>query len=295
MQYHTTWRLAQIKTLSVAGAAVVCLALVFLLLRLGGLPAQPPFEQTELSAPATVDEKPAARSDGDGTRDVDEATERRATQSRRRMVDLQMRARDIVDRRVLEAMNKVPRHKFVTKAMRPYAYEDRPLSIGHQQTISQPYIVALMTQLAAPTNKARALDVGTGSGYQAAVLAEVVHKVYSIEIVKTLATEAEQRLKSLGYGNVEVRHGDGYQGWKEHAPFDVIIVAAAPDHIPQPLVDQLAVGGRLVIPVGNKLWQNLLVVEKRSDGTVRKRKVAPVAFVPMTGQADRKRQARPGN
>jgi protein-L-isoaspartate(D-aspartate) O-methyltransferase len=293
MQCHTTSRLARIKAISVAGAAVVCLALVVLLLRLGGLPAHPLFEQTEISAPATAEEKPAARPDDDGTWDVDDAAERRATQSRRRMVNLQMRARDIVDRRVLEAMNKVPRHMFVPRAMRPYAYEDRPLSIGQQQTISQPYIVALMTQLAAPTNKARALDVGTGSGYQAAVLAEVVHQVYSIEIVKPLATEAERRLKSLGYGNVEVRYGDGYQGWKEHAPFDVIIVAAAPDHIPQPLVDQLAVGGRLVIPVGNKLWQDLLVVEKRSDGTVRKRKVAPVAFVPMTGQADRRPQAKP--
>lgn len=292
MQCNTTCRPARIRAICVAGAALVCLALVVLWLRLGGFPAHPPIEQTELSAPATAKQKTAAQPHVDGTRNVDEADERRAIQSRQRMVDSQLRGRDIVDRRVLEAMNKVPRHKFISSAMRPYAYEDRPLPIGHQQTISQPYIVALMTQLAKPTNQARALDVGTGSGYQAAVLAELVHKVYSIEIVEPLATEAGARLRSLGYENVEVRHGDGYQGWKEQAPFDVIIVAAAPDHIPQPLVEQLAVGGRLVIPVKSRIWQDLLVIEKQSDGTLDKHKVAPVVFVPMTGEAERKPQAK---
>ena len=276
MECHITWRQARLK-------AVLCAAPVVLLLQACGDPVRQSAEQGKLSALARAEDKPAA---------TQEAGEQQVAQNRRRMVDLQLRARDIVDRRVLEAMNKVPRHEFVPRAMRLHAYEDRPLPIGHQQTISQPYIVALMSQLAAPTKKARALDVGTGSGYQAAVLAELVDKVYSIEIIKPLAEEARQRLRSLGYANVEVRQGDGYQGWKEHAPFDVIIVAAAPDHIPQPLVDQLAPGGHLVIPVGSRLRQNLLVVTKRLDGTVRKRTVAPVAFVPLTGEAERSAQPK---
>ncbi len=283
MECHITWRQARLKAVLCAAPAVGCVALAVLLLQTGGDPVRQSAEQGKLSAPARAEDKPAA---------TQEAGEQQAAQNRRRMVDLQLRARDIVDRRVLEAMNKVPRHEFVPRAMRLHAYEDRPLPIGHQQTISQPYIVALMSQLAAPTKKARALDVGTGSGYQAAVLAELVDKVYSIEIIKPLAEEARQRLKSLGYANVEVRQGDGYQGWKEHAPFDVIIVAAAPDHIPQPLVDQLAPGGHLVIPVGSRLRQNLLVVTKRLDGTVRKRTVAPVAFVPLTGEAERSAQPK---
>ena len=185
---------------------------------------------------------------------------------------------------VLQAMNRVERHLFVPPHLRGEAYANYPLPIGYGQTISQPYIVALMTQLGRPKADSQVLDVGTGSGYQAAVLAEIVKHVYSIEIVETLAEQAEQRLKRLGYDNVEVRCGDGYQGWPEHAPFDLIIVAAAPDHIPQPLVDQLAPGGRLIIPVG-KFAQVLTVVEKQADGTTKKTSVAPVAFVPMTGQA----------
>jgi protein-L-isoaspartate(D-aspartate) O-methyltransferase len=207
-------------------------------------------------------------------------------EQRRRMVEHQLRGRDITDRRVLEAMGRVPRHRFVPRAARQHSYNDWPAPIGHGQTISQPYIVALMTQLAQPKPDARALDVGTGSGYQAAVLAELVKKVYSIEIVRPLAEDAGARLAALGYKNIEVRCGDGYRGWKEHAPFDVIIVAAAPDHIPQPLIDQLAPGGRLVIPVGGFFQnQNLIVVEKKPDGSIRQRNVAPVAFVPMTGEA----------
>ena len=283
MECHITWRQTRLKAVLCAAPAVGCVALAVLLLQACGDPVRQSAEQGKLPAPARAEDKPAA---------TQETDEQQAAQNRRRMVDLQLRARDIVDRRVLEAMNKVPRHEFVPRAMRLHAYEDRPLPIGHQQTISQPYIVALMSQLAAPTKKARALDVGTGSGYQAAVLAELVDKVYSIEIIKPLAEEARQRLRSLGYANVEVRQGDGYQGWKEHAPFDVIIVAAAPDHIPQPLVDQLAPGGHLVIPVGSRLRQNLLVVEKRLDGTVRKRTVAPVAFVPLTGEAERSAQPK---
>ena len=159
------------------------------------------------------------------------------------MVEEQLKGRDITDTRVLDVMAKVPRHLFVPEEERPWAYADHPLPIGLGQTISQPYIVALMTQLALPRKAARALDVGTGSGYQAAVLAELVKEVCSIEILCPLADSARARLKGMGYGNVEVRCGDGYRGWPEKAPFDVIIVAAAPDHVPEPLVQQLAPGG----------------------------------------------------
>lgn len=203
---------------------------------------------------------------------------------RRRMIAGQLRGRDITNIRVLQAMEKVPRHQFVPAEMRHLAYRDGPLPIGNGQTISQPYIVALMTQLADPKNRHRALDVGTGSGYQAAVLAELVDEVYSIEIVKSLAEQASDRLKMLGYENVTVRAGDGYRGWPERSPFDIIIVAAAPDHVPQPLVEQLASGGHLLIPVGG-YFQELLVIHKRSDGSIDQRNVAPVRFVPMTGEA----------
>jgi protein-L-isoaspartate(D-aspartate) O-methyltransferase len=206
---------------------------------------------------------------------------------RRRMVETQMKARGIRDARVLDAMGRVPRHRFVPDSVSGSAYEDHPLPIGHGQTISQPYIVALMTELAQTKPAAKALDIGTGSGYQAAVLGELCQQVYSIEIVEELAKEARARLVKLGYENIVVKHGDGYQGWPEHAPFDVIIVAAAPDHIPQPLIDQLAPGGRLVIPVG-RYSQELLVVERTADGEIRERKVTGVAFVPMTGAAQKK-------
>jgi len=211
------------------------------------------------------------------------------TQARQRMIDRDLRARNITDRRVLEAMARVPRHRFVAEDQAGRAYADRPLSIGHGQTISQPYIVALMTQLAAPKPESRALDVGTGSGYQAAVLAGLCKEVYGIEILKPLAEGAKKRLAEMGYKNVTVRAGDGYQGWKEKAPFDVIIVAAAPDHVPKPLTDQLATGGRMVIPVGGHWWsQELLLIEKQADGTLRQKKVAAVAFVPMTGEAEKR-------
>ena len=200
------------------------------------------------------------------------------------MISDQLVARGIKDARVLEAMGRVPRHRFVPAASRHLAYSDAPLAIGHGQTISQPYIVALMTELVEPTPKAKALDVGTGSGYQAAVLAELVQEVYSIEIVKPLADEASDRLRGLGYRNIHVRCGDGYRGWPEQAPFDVIIAAAAPDHVPPALVEQLAPGGVLVLPVGSH-FQDLVVVRKAEDGTTSRREVVPVAFVPMTGEA----------
>ena len=216
------------------------------------------------------------------SRDVDDPLEIQAAQNRVTMVNEQLAGRDITDKAVLKAMREVPRHLFVPEGLQDLAYTDRPLPIGLGQTISQPYIVALMTQLGQLDKSARVLDVGTGSGYQAAVLAKLVKQVYSIEILCPLADEARQRLERLGYDNVEVRCGDGHLGWFDHAPFDVIIVAAASEHVPQSLIDQLAPGGRLVIPVG-KYFQELIVIEKQSDGSVKRRLIAPVAFVPMTG------------
>ena len=209
--------------------------------------------------------------------------------SRREMVELQIRSRGIRDEGVLKAMRRVPRHLFVPESARRSAYMDGPLPIGHGQTISQPYIVALMTELGRPTKSSKALDVGTGSGYQAAILAELCKEVYSIEILEPLANQARQLLAQLGYTNITVRCGDGYRGWPEEAPFDLIIVAAAPDHIPQPLIDQLAEGGRLVIPVGGYYQQqSLTVVERQLGGDLRQWGVIPVAFVPMTGEAQSK-------
>jgi protein-L-isoaspartate(D-aspartate) O-methyltransferase len=204
---------------------------------------------------------------------------------RARMVRTQLEARDITDARVLAAMRAVPRHEFVPAALAERAYDDTPLPIGHEQTISQPYIVALMTQHARVGPQARVLEVGTGSGYQAAVLAEVAKDVHSIEIVEPLAKEAEKTLRRLGYDRVRVRQGDGYRGWPEAAPFDAILVTAAPERVPQPLLDQLAPGGRLVIPVGKGV-QSLEVHRRTEDGMVVER-VAPVRFVPMTGEAQR--------
>ena len=206
--------------------------------------------------------------------------------SRYRMVEEQLRGRDIVNPRVLEVMGRTPRECFVPLFTRRHAYEDRPLPIGRDQTISQPYIVALMTQLARPAPDDRALEVGVGSGYQAAVLAGLCKQVYGVEILDPLATAARQRLAALGCMNVTVRCGDGYQGWPEQAPFNVILVSAAPDHVPQPLVDQLAPGGRLVIPVGS-YSQELVLIERRPDGSIHRSSVAPVQFVPMTGEADK--------
>ena len=206
---------------------------------------------------------------------------------RNRMVEKQLELREVTHPATLAAMRKVPRHLFVPGEFRAEAYDDHPLPIGHAQTISQPYVVALMTQLIRPDRQSRVLDIGTGSGYQAAVLAQLCQEVYSIEIVRPLAEQAGARLAALGYKNVTVRAGDGYRGWKEHAPFDGIIVAAAATHVPQPLVDQLAPGGRLVMPVGNH-FQELLLVEKQKDGRIDRRAVIPVAFVPMTGEAEKR-------
>jgi protein-L-isoaspartate(D-aspartate) O-methyltransferase len=186
--------------------------------------------------------------------------------------------------RVMAAMAKVPRHEFVPAALRDAAYDNRPLPIGKGQTISQPYIVALMTDLAELDAGDSVLEVGTGSGYQAAVLAELAAKVRSIEIVADLGRDAGERLRRLGYANVECRIGDGYAGWPEAGPFDAILVTAAAPHVPQPLVDQLKVGGRLVIPVAHgPFGEDLLVLRKRADGGIDERRVLPVRFVPLTG------------
>lgn len=205
--------------------------------------------------------------------------------ARARMVEQQLRTRGIEDARVLDAMAAVPRHAFVPEELAGQAYSDRPLPIGHGQTISQPYIVALMSELADIRPGERALEVGTGSGYAAAVLSELADSVYTIEIVQPLAASAAERLRRLGYANVRVRFGDGYRGWPERAPFDAIVVTAAPEYVPQPLLDQLAVGGRLVIPVGGAS-QDLIEITRTADGLV-ERSVIPVRFVPMTGEAQR--------
>jgi protein-L-isoaspartate(D-aspartate) O-methyltransferase len=201
---------------------------------------------------------------------------------RRSMVAEQIASRDVRSERVLAAMSEVPRHRFVPAELQRQAYDDRPLPIGYEQTISQPYIVALMTELARPRPGDRALEVGTGSGYQAAVLSRLVAHVYTIELVEPLARSAELRLKELGYGNVTVRAGDGYAGWPEMAPFDIIMVTAAPDHVPAPLIAQLKPGGRMVVPVGPiGSLQELQLIEKDSAGRTNTRRVAPVRFVPL--------------
>lgn len=203
-------------------------------------------------------------------------------EARAAMVATQIKARGVNDARVLAAMEKVPRHEFVLENFRNRAYQDSPLPIEAGQTISQPYIVAFMTQVLDPKPADKVLEIGTGSGYQAAVLAELVAEVYTIEIIPELAATASERLRRLGYKNVNVRAGDGYLGWEEAAPFDAIIVTARADHIPQPLIDQLKTGGRLIIPVGGAAEQSLQVLTKDSDGEIRVRDILPVRFVPLT-------------
>lgn len=203
--------------------------------------------------------------------------------ARQAMVEKQIAARGVRDPRVLAAMAAVPRHELVPVSQRDHAYRDRPLPIGHGQTISQPYIVALMTELLELDGSERVLEIGTGSGYQTAVLAETAREVYSIEIVPELAARARGDLEGLGYDAVHLRTGDGYRGWPEKAPFDAIVVTAAPDHVPEALVEQLAVGGRLVVPVG-RFYQELVVIKREPDGIVRESGIG-VRFVPMTGEA----------
>jgi protein-L-isoaspartate(D-aspartate) O-methyltransferase len=208
--------------------------------------------------------------------------------ARREMV-AQLRSRDVTDPAVLAALEAVPRHLFVPAAERDQAYADHALPIGAGQTISQPYMVALMTSRLGLKPGSRVLEIGTGSGYQAAVLSRLAGEVFSIEILKPLAAQARRTLAGLGYRNIHLRAGDGYQGWPEAAPFDGIIVTAAPPSVPAPLLQQLKVGGRLVIPVGHRdAIQNLLVLTRRADGGFDRTSVLPVRFVPMTGEAQRR-------
>jgi protein-L-isoaspartate(D-aspartate) O-methyltransferase len=206
---------------------------------------------------------------------------------RQRMVEQQLKPRGIKDERVLAAMAKVPREEFVPADARPSAYEDGPLPIGYDQTISQPYIVAFMTEQLRPKPSDRVLEIGSGSGYQAAILAELVRDVYTIEIVEPLAKSAEATLQRLGYKNVNVKVGDGYKGWPEEAPFDAIIVTCAPEKVPQPLVDQLKDGGRMVIPVGERFAQQLYLLEKKS-GQLKESATLPVRFVPMLREGQKR-------
>jgi len=196
------------------------------------------------------------------------------------MVKKQIKDRGIVDPKVLDVLSKTPRHKFVPTDMVLYAYDDSPLPIGEGQTISQPYIVALMTELLSLSGKEKVLEIGTGSGYQSAILSLLSNKVYTIEIVKSLAVQAKKVLQELEIQNVYVRWGDGYKGWPSEAPFDCIIVTAAPDTIPGALIKQLKIGGKLVIPVG-KYWQELKVISKTSDSNINEKTIIPVRFVPM--------------
>jgi protein-L-isoaspartate(D-aspartate) O-methyltransferase len=214
---------------------------------------------------------------------VPTTAEQQFLQLRERMVREQLQNRDVKDPAVLEAMRKVPRHRFVPANLMEAAYGDNPLPLMLGQTISQPYIVAYMTQALQLRGTERVLEIGTGSGYQAAVLAELVPEVYTIEILPELAVQARTTLEALGYINIRIRIGDGYLGWPESAPFDRIIVTAAPDHVPQPLIDQLKPGGKLIIPVG-RMEQDLVLIEKSEQG-VSRRSTIPVRFVPMTGRA----------
>jgi protein-L-isoaspartate(D-aspartate) O-methyltransferase len=213
-----------------------------------------------------------------GSREVDWQVQRH------QMVETQIAARGVRDPRVLAAMDKVPRHDFVPAGSRALAYADSPLPIGRGQTISQPFIVAFMTEAARIEPDDRVLEIGTGSGYQAAVLAELANEVYSIEIVDALGKTAAERLQRLGYENATVRIGDGYEGWPEKAPFDAILVTAAPPAIPSPLLEQLRIGGRLVMPVGG-FNQQLVRITKTAEGETQHETLLPVRFVPMTGKA----------
>jgi len=205
--------------------------------------------------------------------------------ARLKMVETQIYNRGIQDSLVLKALRKVPRHLFVPTALQNQAYDDNPLPIGQAQTISQPYIVAFMTEQLNLKGTEKVLEIGTGSGYQAAILGEIVQEVYSIEIIESLGIQARELLKELGYRNISVRIGDGYEGWPEKAPFDAIIVTAAPAHIPESLLEQLKKGGRMILPVGD-FWQELILIQKEQDGSIKKSSVLPVRFVPMRGKAE---------
>lgn len=216
------------------------------------------------------------------------ATEDGYARKRQQMVEQDIRDRGLKNPVVLTVMRKVPRHLFIDESLRNRAYGDHPLPIGEGQTISQPYVVALMTEALRLKPGDRVLEVGTGSGYQAAVLAEIVNAVFTIEIRKTLADQAAERLAALGYRNVKVKYGDGYFGWEEHAPFDAIIITAAANHIPPPLIKQLKDGGRLIVPLGSTVYFQTLTLATKRKGELDVEQISPVAFVPMVGEMQKR-------
>ncbi len=210
-------------------------------------------------------------------------------QKRKAMVENDIKGRGIKDQKVLDVMGRIPRHLFVGKHLKDKAYADYPLPIGEGQTISQPYVVALMTEALTLKSTDKVLEIGTGSGYQAAVLAEIVREVYTIEIRKSLADMAARRLRDLGYKNVRVKYADGYFGWEEYAPFDAIIITAAANHIPMPLIKQLKEDGRLIIPLGSTVYYQVLTLASKHKGDLDVVQMGSVAFVPMTGEALKKK------
>lgn len=251
------------------------------------LPRRAPAEaKAPAREPTAPDGGTAQAPDARKSRPLVGAEER--VREREAMVKRQIARRGVRDKNVLKAMLDVPRHRFVPARLQREAYADYPLPIGRNQTISQPYIVALMTEAAGVEPGEKVLEVGTGSGYAAAVASRIAREVYTIEIIKELAKSAKKKLSALGAKNIHVRAGDGYRGWPKKAPFDAIIVTAAPDHVPQPLKDQLAVGGRLVIPVGPQSGIQHLLVFTRTPKGIRRRTLIPVRFVPMTGEAQRR-------
>ncbi len=256
----------------VAGSAsVIFLALVFVVLRSQMQPGQG--EQTPSATRTTLAPSPASRGTGEDY-----------SAARTEMVEYQIRQRGVRDPKVLDAMEAVPRDEFVPEDYGPAAYSDGPLPIGYGQTISQPYIVAVMTELLELEPGDRVLEIGTGSGYQAAILAEITDEVYTVEIIPELAQPARERLTSLGYDTIRTSNADGYYGWAEFAPYDAIIVTAAPDHIPQPLVEQLKDGGRMVIPVGPVGWYQTLWLITKENGEAEYHNRGGVQFVPLTGE-----------
>lgn len=242
-------------------------------IRRGTTDAAPSFAERD-------EHRTASSVDGPPVRAAADTTDRR--EERVRLVRRHIASQGIEDPEVLEAMRSVPRHRFIPESYAEQAYANRPLPIGHGQTISQPYVVAYMTELVRPDASDRVLEVGTGSGYQAAVLAEIVDEVYTIEIIPKLAGTARERLRRLGYDNVHVKQADGYFGWDEHAPYDAIVVTAAAEHIPPPLMEQLKDGGRMVIPVGSPFRTQMLMLIEKDGDEISTRSLAPVRFVPFT-------------
>jgi protein-L-isoaspartate(D-aspartate) O-methyltransferase len=253
------------------------------------------FPEPESPTPDGTTENPEKPPVNNGSVPADRGVEKSKAYGRAKereaMVKTQLAGRDIVDMPLLDAMRRVPRHLFIPAKLRRKAYQDHPVPIGLEQTISQPYIVAFMTQVLKLQKDDRVLEIGTGSGYQAAILGELVKEVWTMEIIPELGDRSKKLLAELGYKNIKVRVGDGYQGWPDQAPFDAVIVTAAPPKIPRPLLEQLKIGGRMIIPVGNNRQE--LVLIRRTEQGYERRRVLPVSFVPMTGEAQGK--PRPGN